>query len=283
MNLSTLIITKRMRKFISKLITKIKGELLKNNIFVEKTTSKNDLENFISNFKKKYISCNLIRIGARGDGGYLLPNNLDDVDYCFSPGVSSLFEFEKELSDSYNIKSFMADGSVEGPQINENNFQFIKKFITSKTNENNITLSEWVKKSIGNDPGNKILQMDIEGDEYDVLNYEDKDLLSSFSILIIEFHDFHKLFDAKFFKNLNSIFNKIFDNFSICHVHPNNCCGLAENKNIQAPKVLEITFLRNDLISKFRNNSNIDLPHKLDKKNVEKNKEIKMPEIWWKN
>src|SRR5262245_53497979 len=36
----------------------------------------------------------LIRIGEEGDGGYLVPDDLDDVVACFSPGVGAVASFE---------------------------------------------------------------------------------------------------------------------------------------------------------------------------------------------
>ena len=54
---------------------------------------------------------NLIRIGSNSDGGYLVPNILDNISYCFSPGVGKLTKFEDHLL-KYKIKSFLADGQV---------------------------------------------------------------------------------------------------------------------------------------------------------------------------
>ena len=38
----------------------------------------------------------LIRVGSTNDGGYLIPNILNEIDYCFSPGIGNKFEFEKD-------------------------------------------------------------------------------------------------------------------------------------------------------------------------------------------
>jgi hypothetical protein len=49
----------------------------------------------------------LIRIGATADGGYLIPDDLEDIRYCFSPGVAQSSAFEADLA-SRGIESFMA-------------------------------------------------------------------------------------------------------------------------------------------------------------------------------
>ncbi len=116
------------------------------------------VEHFINRFKDKYIYSDLIRVGGDGDGGYLLPDNLKDVSFCFSPGVSTVALFEEEISEKYGIKSYMADASVEKSPIDNDNFTFIPKFLGSKSENNFITLSDWINDCIGDDKSKKILQ-----------------------------------------------------------------------------------------------------------------------------
>jgi len=239
------------------------------------------VEHFINRFKDKYIYSDLIRVGGDGDGGYLLPDNLKDVSFCFSPGVSTVALFEEEISEKYGIKSYMADASVEKSPIDNDNFTFIPKFLGSKSENNFITLSDWINDCIGDDKSKKILQMDIEGGEYDVLTFEDSETLASFSTMVIEFHWLNRMFDPMFLKMISGIFEKIYKNFSICHVHPNNCCGIEVYDGIHIPRVIEVTFVRNDSVAKYLNKP-IKLPHKLDRKNVMQNEDIIMPEKWWK-
>ena len=239
------------------------------------------VEAFIARFKQKYIYCDLVRIGGEGDGGYLLPDIMKKVSYCFSPGVYDVSTFEQELSQKYNIKSYMADASVEKAPVEDENFNFIPKFLGSVTRDNSITLSDWMQNSIGNNKSQKILQMDIEGGEYDVLTLEDSQTLASFSAMVIEFHYLEQMFQPLFLKMLSAIFEKIYKNFSICHVHPNNCCGIATLDEVPVPRVIEVTFIRNDLVPRSVA-KNIELPHELDRKNILLHPDLIMPEIWWK-
>ena len=119
--------------------------------------------------------------------------------------------------------------------------------------------------------------------EYGVLVYEDSTTLASFSAMIIEFHNLQKLFERDFLKMVSAVFEKIYKNFSICHVHLNNCCGIASLDGIEIPRVIEVSFVRNDLIDKFSSKTPISLPHNLDSKNIDKNEDIVMPEMWWKS
>mgnify|MGYP001237990516 CR=1 FL=1 len=123
--------------------------------------------------------------------------------------------------------------------------------------------------------------MDIEGAEYEVLTFEDSDVLASFSTMTIEFHGLTAMFDKEFLRMISGIFEKIYKNFSICHVHPNNCCPVVSLFGIEIPDVIEVTFIKNDFLPIVLNNSRVHLPHQLDRKNVEKNTDFVMPKIWW--
>ena len=237
---------------------------------------------FIERFRENFVSCDLIRIGGEADGGYLVPNILDDIDFCFSPGVDYTATFERHLSEAFGIKSFMADASASSSPLEDKNFEFIPKFLGSRTHGKFITLSDWLEQSVGAENRNMILQMDIEGGEYDVLTYEPASVLERFSVMVIEFHFIDRLFLEDYSRMMTAIFEKIYKNFSICHIHPNNCCGVARFSGIDIPRVVEITFLRNDYVEKLRNPKSIALPNALDRRNVKEKADILMPEIWWK-
>lgn len=260
---------------------RVKSAAFNHGVLVEKVTPAWDIEKFLARFREHYVSVELVRIGGDGDGGYLLPNVFDTVTHCFSPGVSDTANFEGEISKKYGVKSFMIDASVTSAPFEDENFVFAKKFLGNRSYGDFITLSDWMEDSVGKENCELVLQMDIEGAEYDVLAFESADTLKRFSVLVIEFHGLQNIFHRHFLSWISGIFEKIYSNFSICHVHPNNCCGVVEVNGIKAPRVLEITFLRNDLVSKFNSTAPVSLPHKLDRKNVEENDDILMPKVWW--
>ena len=81
----------------------------------------------------------LIRIGGEADGGYLLPNDLEGMEYCFSPGVGTVSDFENHLS-TLHIKSFLADYSVESPPVQNPDFVFDQKFLGANDSDIFMTL-----------------------------------------------------------------------------------------------------------------------------------------------
>jgi hypothetical protein len=243
---------------------------------------KEGVQSFINAFRNNYVSVDLIRVGGNADGGYLIPDIRAQLSHVFSPGVSDIANFENELSVSHGIKCFLADASVESPPLMNENFDFTKKFLGSYCDDVYITLSEWMRCSLKGTESELLLQMDIEGGEYDVLVYESLETLSRFGVMVIEFHGWQRLFQKSFSRMVRGIFEKIYPAFSICHVHPNNCCGIASVDNINIPRVLEITFIRKDLIPDYASSKSVVLPHSLDKANIPSKEDLIMPHEWWR-
>src|SRR5690606_15588501 len=77
---------------------------------------------------------NLVRIGPRGDGGYLVPGDLSGLAGAISPGVSTQCGFDIDLADR-GIPVVMADASVDGSPVAHHEFIFVKKFVGRQETE----------------------------------------------------------------------------------------------------------------------------------------------------
>lgn len=263
--------------------TELRRLLLERKIFLHKATVTETLRNFVTRFRKNYRAVELLRVGPKFDGGYLVPDILDEIDLCFSAGVGHTSDFEKDLYSNYRIRSFMLDASVEFPRLEGDFFEFQKKFLGLYDSDDVITMSSWLEDHASSESDKLLLQMDIEGSEYEILAFEPNSVLSRFSCMVIEFHDFHKLFDPNFCFVLNGIFEKIYRDFSIVHAHASSYRKLIKNDGIGIPPTIEITFLRNDVLQGLVQLKEPNLPHPLDNPNSPKHKGINLPEIWWKS
>lgn len=200
----------------------LKSILFKCHLYVSSQTKAKDLALLIRKLRPIDCGIELIRVGGSGDGGYLIPNDLEGIEYCFSPGVNTIVEFENQLADR-GIISFLADYSVDAPPLEREQFVFDKKFLGASNRDEFFTLSTWKDKYLKSYEGDLLLQMDIEGFEYQVILNAPDNLLNQFRIIIIEFHALDKLFDSFTSKILESCFEKLLQNFHVVHIHPNNC------------------------------------------------------------
>ena len=66
--------------------------------FASKRTALADMRRVVDLLRPVDAGHRLVRIGAEGDGGYLLPDDLDRISACFSPGVDRTATFENALA-----------------------------------------------------------------------------------------------------------------------------------------------------------------------------------------
>ena len=258
-------------------------EFIKNAAFamgvtLTRQTKSTNVLDLITRLRPLNCGKSLIRVGGNGDGGYLLPDDLEGIEYCFSPGVGGTLDFESHLA-TLNIRSFLADYSIDSPPIERPEFTFDRKFLGANDTNTSFTLASWRDKYLKDYPGDLLLQMDIEGFEYEVLLSTPVDLLTSFRVMIVEFHDVHRIFDPFIYTLYRTCFERILKHFHVAHIHPNNCCGSVRKGGIEIPKVLEFTFYNKSRVC--RTTYAHRFPHPLDRDNVPAKKSLNLPKCWY--
>lgn len=216
----------------------------------------------------------LIRIGGKYDGGYLVPNDLSEISACISPGVAETMDFELDIWEKFNIPSFMYDGSVDIPQSINSGQKFFKKFVGPSSTLNEVSMNHIIGKDLWNVSGDLIGQIDIESAEYAFLSAASDEDLKRFRIMVVEFHEVDRWIQKKYyFEIINPLFERLFRTFDLVHAHPNNNGGAFTYKGRVVPNVIELTFHRKDRI--IENLGYAKLPHKLDNQNVTNKKNLK--------
>lgn len=220
----------------------------------------------------------LIRLGPAGDGGYLVPDDLDAIAALFSPGVDRISGFEAACAER-GIEVFMADRSVDGPAQPHPRFHFTKKYVGVTTNEGFMTLDDWVAASLPHAAGDLMLQIDIEGFEWEAFLALSDQLLRRLRIIVAEFHHLDELFGKHFFRLASRTFEKLLQTHACVHIHPNNCCRLVRSRGLAIPRVAEFTFYRRDRVG--RAVPATTFPHPLDADN-HPNPSLPLPACWYR-
>lgn len=231
----------------------------------------------------------LIRLGKKNDGGYLVSkSDIYQTNFLISFGINDDWSFESDFTNLRNMPLLAYDASVNlkffikitiisifnlknfsnifhGPYKIIKYFLFfrgdkkhIKKYVGINSPENYISLKN-ILNSVASD--SIFLKVDIEGSEYrlltTIIDYQER-----LTGLVIEFHDCDLHIEKiKFF----------IEHFKLrlVHVHANNYAPIIPESGL--PTVLEMTF------SKFSQSNNyIDLPHKLDMPNDRLSEEIRI-------
>lgn len=192
----------------------------------------------------------LILIGGHGDGSYLIPNDLKNIEKCISPGYGGIEKFESELYSKYKISSIIIDPDINS-RINNSSAQFIGKFVGARITQNRITINEIVKEH----SQDLILQMDIEGNEYEVLLGLNLNNLKKFRIIVAELHNLHFISNIWFLDNiLKPAFHDILQLFDVVVVRSSSTQTFLINR-MRIPDTVEITFHRKDRALHMENTS----------------------------
>jgi hypothetical protein len=270
------LLKKKLRNLFFRIVKPISTRLELN---LTGAVSGREIKSFLNKLHPIDPKIDLIRVGPKGDGGYLLPDDLEGISACFSPGIDIESRFELELAEK-GMDVFMADYSIESPKISHPRFHFVKKYIGADDSRNFITMDSWVSKelSIG-DKSDLLLQMDIEGYEFDAILSLSRSLLDRIRIIVIEIHDLDRISDRYFFNQINRVFDKLLEKHSVVHLHPNNNIKPIFINGFEIPPLMEMTFFRNNRFSSTEYFSKF--PNPLDEPNVFK-EDIVLPRKWYR-
>ena len=245
--------------------------------FPTRLTSRDLVQRLIGRLHPVAGGHELIRLGPEADGGYVLPDDLAGIDACFSPGVSSISGFEMECAER-GMKVFLADKSVDGPACRHELFTFTKKFVGATTDDDFMTLDAWVTASLPGSNSDLLLQIDVEGCEYEVFLSASDALLRRFRIIVVEFHHLDHLWSEPFFQIARPVFDKLLQTHACVHIHPNNSNNALCKGGLAIPPIMEFTFHRRDRLVNPVPRS--DFPCPLDRDNVPQ-ATVPLPACWY--
>lgn len=271
-----------MNNFITKGIAPF---LARRGFIIQKAVAKEKIIQLINSLHPVQTQFELIRLGPKKDGGYLVPDCLETITACFSPGVAKVSKFELACLNR-GMKVFMADRSVEKPNwnISADRYSFQKKFIGCTNNAAFMTMDSWFVSTNTANNTDLLLQMDIERSEYAAIINTSDELMKRFKVMVIEFHFLQQLWNKGFFKIVETTLHKILQTHVCVHLHPNNFKGtngsVFTQLGIAIPKVLEMTFLRKD-VAEIKGYQT-QFPHPLDCDNTNKT-HFPLPKNWYKS
>ncbi len=239
-------VKKALQKIVIKQLEEF-GINLSRNTTTTGLTPKSEVLHLLGRIRPQDNGHKLVRVGGPGDGGYLIPDDVNDISECFSPGSNKLSNFESEIAYRWQIKSFICD-SVEEKPSNLTAFQdFTGAWVGPATDGGKyISLTDWVEEK-SQSQGDLMLQIDIEGAEFLTLMAASTQLLKKFRIVVIELHFLEALKNKWAFDQIYlPFFDKILREFDVVHLHPNNCCGTWTYGDFEFPRIIELTLHRKD-------------------------------------
>jgi hypothetical protein len=196
---------------------------------------------------------NKARFGCIHDGGYILLDDLRDVDTAFSFGIEHNTSWDEDVARR-GVTVYQFDHTVDARISDNPRLIFAKKKISTDffAGAEIETLSSLIKQHDRQNPTpNILLKIDIEHAEWDVLDTTPPELLGRFTQIVGEFHYFQGLAENHWRQLYARVLKKLTDHYAVVHVHANNFAGFSNIANIMVPNVLEITFVNRSIYSVY--------------------------------
>lgn len=230
---------------------------------------------------KKVKDMDLIRVGGERDGGYLmLKPLLPKGKVAYSLGVGKTSKWEDQIKD-YGYDIHMYDHTVNGAPVQHPQLHFHKTGIGPKNQGPLKTIETIIEDNGHSNETDMLLQCDIEGAEWESFAWTPQKTLGQFSQIILEMHWFlHYCSDPNRLNLIHKTLSNLSQNFTPYHIHSNNYVGLFGVKGKVMAEVIEVSYVRNDLVE--FTNEKLVFPTPLDKPNSKGNKpDVILGEFGW--
>ena len=228
-----------------------------------------------------------VRVGNKHDGGYVLLRELcETASMLYSFGVGDDVSFELDFVNRFPVAQVhLYDPTIKCLPEDHPIFRFYKKGFGA----------QWTPIKIDHE-GEAVMKIDIEWDEWDALTLTNSTALRKFSQIVVEFHlvrigvvdsgehspyfeSFYQTtaekINARLFDKYSAVLRKLGRDFHIFHIHANNSLPMIEFAGFEFPPLLELSFVRKDLIKTARKSrtsfpvTKLDYPNKTDRPDVE--------------
>jgi hypothetical protein len=241
-------------------------------------SSRERVASLVKLLKPQFPPADLVRIGGARDGGYLVPSDIDNYDLLISPGVGETYEFDRYFF-SRGIDAVLVDASVDLPA--EPHMVHLKKFVAGYSSEADhlVSLADLLEQH-GAGRSRIVLQMDIEGAEYEVLAATPDSVLGRFGVIAMEAHHLGGLCYRGMLPIIETAFRRLLKNHFVAHIHVNNSGRVIPYGDIEVPDTLELTFVHRALYRATRN-AGFASPHPLDVPSVATLPDAPVPRCWW--
>ncbi len=220
------------------------------------------------------IGSGKLRIGGESDGGYVLLDRLRPEQPVLSYGVGPDSSFDLDLAKRGH-RVFMFDHTVHGPRGGvPQGCAFFREGVAATPDPANRldTVAAHLHRLGLERRRDVILKMDIEGGEWAIMAEMPDEAFDCFEQIVLEFHWLEALECESFTARARAALLRLNARFTLCHVHANAWGELKMVAGVILPNVIEVTYVRSELVS--RTPSRTVYPTEHDRSNKPSTKDI---------
>ncbi len=194
-----------------------------------------------------------VRIGPKGDGGYIMANDLSPNQTVVSYGISTEYSFDREFAErGHHV--YMFDHTIDGIQATNDKMHFFREGVAGITDPSQslFSVEDHLRRHqiIGS---RLILKMDVEGWEYEAFATIGDQCLARFEQIVLEVHLLFQLHLPVFREKFCAMFRKLNKLFTLYHVHANNFDGpngLSIVSGLPVSPLLELSYIRSTRVKR---------------------------------
>ncbi|MEM8551222.1 MAG: FkbM family methyltransferase [Pseudomonadota bacterium] len=185
------------------------------------------------------------RAGAATDGGYVVLTD-PDIGFVMSYGVGPTSTFEQHFVE-LGVPVFMFDMTVSGTRLDHPLATFVREGVAPVPDPSAAmdTVDAHLHRFGLTGRRDGLLQMDVEGAEWDVLDAISTETLLNFRQIVLELHHLQRIHKNPQFSR---VLEKLTERFYLVHIHANSLGMLVDFADFSVPSLLEVTFVRKDLV-----------------------------------
>jgi hypothetical protein len=244
------------------------------------------IKKFVKEIKVYDTELTKFRIGNPCDGGYVVLKEIaEQTKDCYSFGIGEDIGFEIDFFNLFPGTSFyLFDPTITSIPKSPKGFNYIFTNIGIGNGYGTCNM-ETQKESL--------LKVDIEWNEWDAFFHMPYSQLKKFSQILVEFHIVHaepkqgltpyfRDFYNSVYKHVNdeifirymAVLNKLNTFFYCYHIHANNSLPITDMDGHMIPPLLEMSFVRKDLVIKAEPTKEsfpiegLDFPNKVDRSDI---------------
>ena len=221
---------------------------------------------------KRAIGFNKVRVGRDRDGGYILLDDFAGVGGAVSCGISDDASWDLDIAQR-NIPVHQFDHTIERGPIDHPQITFYKLAVKPLDAPGALSLDSIASRHLAG-CDRAILKIDIEGEEWRVLEAASLLTLDRFAQIVCEFHFLQQVGELEYTELFLAVLDKLRHHFEVVHVHGNNAWPMVNVANVALPALLEVTFA-NRRCYQFAETNEV-FPTAIDRPNIPSTPELRL-------
>lgn len=185
-----------------------------------------------------------VRIGGANDGGYVMVDRGLDNTSVYNFGIGNEVTWDQAMAERGNTV-YQFDHTIDVPPPVVGSTAFTRKGLGAYSDDSFVSLSDALSANGDNDRSDLVLNIDIEGGEWDILPNLSPHELTPFTQIVMELHGLlNAIVDSKFRTRVYESLRVLYATHQLVHVHANNWGAHAMANGVFGYDVLEVTLVR---------------------------------------